>query len=171
MRWMLTLVLVLAGLVFDGCSGSDKSTDIEVPQAKNHEEQLAATQSRTEEQGTDRRRRRRQLTDEERAQRVERRTEDLAKSLKLSDEQREQVKVALVEMYERMSETFARMREEGGSDREKRREAMLKIRAQHEDAMRKILSDEQFQEYQKLRERRRPRRSRRSSEDRPGEGR
>jgi len=93
----------------------------------------------------------------------------LAKELKLGDEQREKVKTTLVEMYKRMSETFAKMREQGGFDREKRREAMQKIRARYEDAMRKILSDEQFEEYQKLQERRRARRSRRNSDNKAGE--
>lgn len=162
MKGKLLLVLVLPVLISAGCFRSGKSTDVGTPQAKKQEEKAAPTESRRGTEGAGGRRRWSEMTAEERAERLERRAEALAEELGLGEEKREKVKAELVEMYKKMGETFAKMREQGGFDREKRREAMQKVRAKYEGALRKILSAEQFEKYQKLQERRRAERSRRA---------
>lgn len=91
---------------------------------------------------------------EERADRQpEEHIDRLAEALTLTDEQKQQVANLSTEVRQAMREAFADMREQGNFNRDNIPQVMEDMTAKTEEGMKKILSDEQFQQYQNLPER------------------
>ncbi len=83
----------------------------------------------------------------------QRQMDQMGERLKLSDDQKEKVKAALAKSEETLRKTMEDMRQPGQQpDRDKMREAWNKNRTETEEAVKKILTAEQFAEYEKLRD-------------------
>jgi hypothetical protein len=81
----------------------------------------------------------------------------LVEALQLNDEAQEKMKAILVQSREDVQEFFVRLRDGGNIDREKIREGMQKVNNEADEAVKKILSEEQFEKYQEIRTRNRQR--------------
>ena len=116
--------------------------------AEAFQKHLAATEERQQTQQVQRR----QEFEERRKQEEARRLNDFGKELALNDEQKEEVKVTWEKMGTNIRETWSKMRNDGDMNREKITETMEKLASQHSEAMKKILSEEQFVKYDAMEE-------------------
>ncbi len=80
----------------------------------------------------------------------ERELKKLIETLQLNDETKEKMKGILAQSREDIREFFVRLRNEGNIDRDKIREGMQKISNEADNAVKKILSEEQFKKYQEV---------------------
>jgi len=95
----------------------------------------------------------REQAEEAAARQQERQLNRLTEALKLTEDQKEQVKALLAETRERSRKAFEEMRQQGNFNPDAARQLMEDARAKTEEGMKKILSAEQFEQYQKLPER------------------
>lgn len=86
-----------------------------------------------------------------RRQQGQNRLEQLAKTLKLNDDQKAKMESILKKEGEKMQE----LRKDTSLSREDRMAKMLKIREESEPEIKKVLTTEQFDQYKKMIERRR----------------
>jgi len=95
----------------------------------------------------------REQAEERAARQQERQLNRLTDALKLTEEQKEQVKALLAETRETSRKAFEEMRQQGNFNPDDARQLMESTRAKTEEGMKKILSAEQLEQYQKLPER------------------
>jgi len=82
----------------------------------------------------------------------ERAFNQMAESLKLTDEQKEQTKKVMTQSQEKMRQKMTEMRDAGAFDRDKMRAVMEEANKDAETEMQKILTPEQMVEYKNMRE-------------------
>ncbi len=88
---------------------------------------------------------------------IKERVDQLAETLKLSEEQHKLLEKSELDWYKKMDVERQKMRSEGGQgmDREARRAQMMEMREEHDAKIKEILGEEQFKQYQEIQEKRR----------------
>lgn len=136
------LQLQLASLA-NSASSADNMEDLV---AEAFEKHLASREEREQKQ----REQRHKEWEKRRKDMEQRRLDEFAEELELNDEQKAEVKVAWEKMAKNARDTFQKMRNEGDMNREKVTKAGEQLATQHSDAMKAILTEEQFAKYDKM---------------------
>jgi len=114
------------------------------------EAQLAAVETRRQEERDAQRRQAQQRGEEQRNQWQQRQVTELGEQLGLDDAQKEKVQAAWQTMRQSAHDTFDQMRRDGNITPEKMQEAISAMKTQHDEAMNQILTAEQLTKYKEI---------------------
>lgn len=82
--------------------------------------------------------------------RMKERVDNYVKELKLDDKKAEEFRKVQNDHMEKMQKEMQAARESGNQDREAMREKMTKMNSERDEAIKKVLSDDEYKKYQEI---------------------